>query len=78
AIYESYQQMMTDLQKEKDWFRKKWARQEKNIEQISENILGMHGDLQGIVGRSLPEIEKIQQLEAGEEDKKDSQKNQLF
>ncbi len=78
AIYESYQQMMTDLQKEKDWFRKKWARQEKNIEQISENILGMHGDLQAIVGRSLPEIEKIQQLEAVEEDKTDSQKNQLF
>lgn len=78
AIYEAYQQMMTDLQKEKDWFRKKWARQEKNIEQISEHILGMHGDLQGIVGRSLPEIEKIKQLEEGDNNKKLNQDEQLF
>ena len=62
AVYEAYSQLMEDLRKEKDWFRKKWAKQEKNIEKVAENILGIHGDLQGIVGKSLPEITSLQSL----------------
>ncbi len=70
AVYDAYSQLMEDLRKEKDWFRKKWARQEKNIEKVAENILGIHGDLQGIVGKSLPEITSFQSLpEKGNEGK---------
>ncbi|MGB9707255.1 MAG: DUF2130 domain-containing protein [Microgenomates group bacterium] len=62
AVYDAYSSLMEDLRKEKDYFRKKWAKQEKNIEKVAENILGIHGDLQGIVGKSLPEIKAMEAL----------------
>lgn len=62
AVYDAYSSLMEDLKKEKDYFRKKWAKQEKNIEKVAENILGIHGDLQGIVGKSLPEIKAMESL----------------
>jgi len=66
AIYESYTNLRDELQKEKDWFTKKWAREEKNISLVKDNLLGMHGDLEGIVGKTLPELEQLKKLEAGE------------
>lgn len=76
AVYDAYSQLTDDLRKEKDWFRKKWAKQEKNIERLAENILGVHGDLQGIVGRSLPEIGKLDSLPEPKESKE--KENKLF
>ncbi len=77
AIYDAYLQLTEDLRKEQDWFRKKWAKQEKNIKKVAENILGMHGDLQSIVGRALPEMNNFQSLpEKTEKDKEN--KNHLF
>jgi hypothetical protein len=73
AVYDAYSSLMEDLQKEKDYFRKKWAKQEKNIEKVAENILGIHGDLQGIVGKSLPEIKAMEALPEPE-NKKDERK----
>ncbi len=66
AIYESYSNLRDELQKEKDWFTKKWAREEKNIGRVKDNLLGMHGDLEGIVGKTLPELEQLKKLESGE------------
>jgi hypothetical protein len=66
AIYESYSSLRNELQKEKDWFTHKWAREEKNISQVKDNLLGMHGDLEGIVGKTLPELEPLKKLETGE------------
>lgn len=65
AIYESYSGLTIELQKEKDWFTHKWAREEKNISLIKDNLLGMHGDLEGIVGKTLPELEQLKKIEAG-------------
>lgn len=78
AVYDAYAQLMDDLRREKDWFRKKWAKQEKNIEKVAENILGVHGDLQAIVGRSLPEIEQLAQLPKPEKEEKEEENSQLF
>jgi hypothetical protein len=78
AVYDAYTQLMDDLRREKDWFRKKWAKQEKNIEKVAENILGVHGDLQAIVGRSLPEIEAFNQLSKGETKSISENKDELF
>ena len=64
-IYESYNNLRDELQKEKDWFTKKWAREEKSIERVKDNLLGMHGDLEGIVGKTLPELEQLKKLETG-------------
>ena len=65
AIYESYNNLLDELQREKDWFDKKGAREEKSIRGVAKNLLGMHGDLEGIVGKSLPEIKELQKLESG-------------
>ena len=65
AIYESYSGLAQELQKEKDWFTHKWAKEEKNISLIKDNLLGMHGDLEGIVGKTLPELEQLKELKAG-------------
>ena len=32
---------------------------------IKDNLLGMHGDLEGIVGKTLPELEQLKELESG-------------
>ncbi|EKE14852.1 MAG: hypothetical protein ACD_12C00266G0004 [uncultured bacterium] len=66
AIYESYNSLRDELQKEKDWFTKKWAREEKSIDRVKDNLLGMHGDLEGIVGKTLPELEQLKKIESGE------------
>jgi len=66
AIYESYSGLTQELQKEKEWFTHKWAREEKNIILIKDNLLGMHGDLEGIVGKTLPELEQLKKLKAGD------------
>lgn len=66
AFYDAYTQIKEDLKKEQEWFRRKWAKQDKNIEQLSESILGMHGDMQGIIGRSLPEIKALEMLPSGD------------
>lgn len=56
SIYDAMNLAKEYLDKEKEFFRRKWAREEKNISLIAGNLLGMHGDLQAIVGKSLPEI----------------------
>lgn len=66
AIYESYNNLRDELQKEKDWFAKKWAREEKSIDRVKDNLLGMHGDLEGIVGKTFPELEPLKKIESGE------------
>ncbi len=66
AIYEAYNQMQEEMEKEKRWYSQKWAREEKNIRQVLDNILGMSGDLQSIVGKALPDIAGIQKLSSGE------------
>lgn len=65
AIYESYTNLQDELQTEKDWFTKKWAREEKSISLVKDNLLGMHGDLEGIVGKTLPELEQLRKLKSG-------------
>jgi hypothetical protein len=71
AMYDAYEQSKINLDKEKEFFRRKWARDDKNVELLMENLLGIHGDLQGIIGRSLPEIKRSDMLPSGHEEKKD-------
>ena len=37
-----------------------WAKREKQIQNVVSNIVGMYGDLEGIVGKSIPEIKSIE------------------
>lgn len=56
AIVEAFSNMQGEIEKEKRYFMNKWARDEKNIRQVIDNTYGMHGDLKGIIGSSLPAI----------------------
>ena len=39
---------------------KQWAKREGQIERVMEATVGMYGDLQGIAGKSLQEIDGIE------------------
>jgi len=60
AIIESFVTMKNDLDSEKRAMVKIWAQREKQIEKITLNIAGMHGDLEGIVGTSLPAVKILE------------------
>lgn len=67
AIAESFRTMKEDLDREKNAMIKLWAKREKQIEKVVTNTLRMYGDMQGIIGASLPEIKSLE-LGAGAED----------
>jgi len=64
AVFESFQYMHQDLEREKQLVLKNWAKREKQLELMSQNTLGLRGDLEGLLGNALPEskIENEQQL----------------
>lgn len=70
AIVESFVTMKEDLDTEKRAMEKAWSKREKQIQRVVQNTAGMYGDLQGMIGASLPEI-KILQLPSGEDSEKD-------
>jgi hypothetical protein len=56
AIVEAFSTMKDDLEKEKRMYTQVWAKREKQIERVINNTIGMHGELQGLMGASLPQI----------------------
>ena len=56
AIVEAFSTMKEDLEKEKRMYTQIWAKREKQIERVINNTIGMHGELQGLMGASLPQI----------------------
>jgi hypothetical protein len=56
AIVEKFSDMKDDLDKEKKFMTKQWAKRETQIGAVVESTAGMYGDLQGIAGKSLAEI----------------------
>ena len=66
AIVEAFSSMQEDLDKERKAIMKQWAKREEQIERVMGATVGMYGDLQGIAGTSLQEIEglSLQVLEA--------------
>jgi hypothetical protein len=74
AIVEAFSSMREDLDKEKKAIVKQWAKREEQIERVMQATVGMYGDLQGIAGKSLKEIEGLEMkaLEAPELDGEDS------
>ncbi|MDO9012654.1 MAG: DUF2130 domain-containing protein [Gallionella sp.] len=59
AIVEAFSTMQEDLDKERKAIMKQWAKREEQIERVMGATVGMYGDLQGIAGKSLQEIEGI-------------------
>jgi hypothetical protein len=62
AIVEAFTSMQDDLCAEKKALQKQWAKRETQLERLMNSTVGMYGDLQGIAGRSLEEIEGLSVL----------------
>ena len=60
AIVEAFSSMKEDLDKEKKAITKQWAKREEQIDRVMQATVGMYGDLQGIAGRTLQEIEGLE------------------
>ena len=59
AIVEKFSDMQQDLEKERKTMTKLWARREEQIRCAIESTAGMYGDLQGIAGKTLQEIDGL-------------------
>jgi hypothetical protein len=60
AIVEKFSDMQADLEREKKAMTRLWSKREAQIQGVIESTVGMYGDLQGIVGRALQEIEGLE------------------
>ena len=60
AIVEAFSTMQEDLDKERKAIMKQWAKREEQIERVMGATVGMYGDLQGIAGKSLQEIDGLE------------------
>jgi len=59
SIVEVFKVLSSDLESERIAITKMWAKREKQIQKMIEDTAGMYGDLQGIIGASIPEIENM-------------------
>lgn len=59
AIVEKFTDMKEDLEKERKTMTKLWARREEQLRGVIDSTAGMYGDMQGIAGRALGEIEGL-------------------
>src|SRR5579871_6002602 len=60
AIVEKFAEMQSDLERERKTMTRLWAKREEQIRGVVETTAGMYGDLQGIAGRTLQEVEGLQ------------------
>ena len=60
-IYRAYQEMQTDLESEKRAMLRIWKKREKQIGMVLDNVAGMRGELEGMVGgqKVLPAFEPL-------------------
>jgi hypothetical protein len=60
AIVEAFSSMRDDLDRERKAITRQWAKREEQIDRVMQATVGMYGDLQGIAGRTLQEIEGLE------------------
>jgi hypothetical protein len=74
SVAETYVEMRADLDKEKRVTVKQWSTREQQLNRYLNGMAGVYGDLQGIVGASLPRVEglSLPELESDEDDDSDN------
>jgi hypothetical protein len=60
AIVERFRDMRDDIDKERRFMLKAWAKREAQVSTMIESTVGMVGDLHGIMGQAMPEISSIE------------------
>ncbi len=68
AIIENFRSQQKELEKEKAFLLKQWARREKNLFNVLEATSGMYGDMQGIAGSGMPAIAALEHMTDGEDE----------
>ena len=68
AIVEKFTDMQADLERERKAMTRLWAKREAQIKGVIEATVGMYGDVQGIAGQALDEIDALTlpMIEAGD------------
>jgi hypothetical protein len=56
GIVEAFMMMREDLEAEKRAFTTQWNKRAKQLERVLVSTSGLYGDLQGIIGGTLPQI----------------------
>lgn len=59
AVVEKFKEMREDLDRERKAMTRLWAKREQQIQVVLDSTMGMYGDLQGIAGKALTEIEGL-------------------
>lgn len=70
AVIEAFTMMRSDLERERRGLTRQWAKREKHINSVVENMAGMIGDMQALSGHALQEIETLE-IDDDEEDDDD-------
>ncbi len=60
CIAEKFTELRKDLDGGRKWMTKQWAKRDRELTIVLEATSGMYGDLQGIAGRSLQEIDALE------------------
>lgn len=68
AVVENYELMRSDLEKEKAAMQRLWKKREMQIGRISDQMLAVCGELQGVSSNAMPMLDNIAGLEFAEED----------
>jgi hypothetical protein len=59
AIVEKFWDLQADLDRERKFMLKQWAKREQQIQGVIASTVGMYGDLQGIAGSAIKEIDGL-------------------
>lgn len=60
AMVEKFNDMREDLEKERKFMNRQWAKREMQIVSVVESTIGVIGDLQAIAGKAMPEISNLE------------------
>ena len=60
CIAEKFTELRSDLDRERKWMNKQWAKRDNELLAVLEATSGMYGDLQGIAGQSLKDIDALE------------------
>jgi len=65
AMIETYQDMQTEIQKERVSFERSWKLREMQVNKLLTGVAGLYGSMQGIAGAALAPIKSLE-LPSGE------------
>ena len=68
AVVETFNTMHDQLHRERRAMEKNWKEREKQIQRVTLNMSGLYGDIRGIAGAAIPDLE-ILELETGDNQK---------